>query len=62
AARQEMNLWEAFWGGVVDPDDQLLQIFKFVNVLQIGEPVPLEKRYQGGHGDYILVGEIRRDD
>ena len=62
AARQEMNLWEAFWGGVVDPDDQLLQIFKFVNVLQIGEPIPLEKRYQGSNGDYILVGEIRRDD
>lgn len=58
AARRAMNPWEAFWGGVVDPDDQLLQIFKFVNVLQLDEPVPMEKRYKGSHGDFILVGDI----
>jgi hypothetical protein len=59
AAQKAMNWWEAFWGGIVDPDDQLLQVFGFVNVAQIAEPVRLEKRYQGENGDFILVGEIR---
>ncbi|MGF1596181.1 MAG: hypothetical protein ACFCVK_04505 [Acidimicrobiales bacterium] len=60
AAASTMNLWELFRGGLVDPDDQLVQIFGFVNALQLGSAVPLEKRYQGEHGDWILVGEIRQ--
>ncbi len=59
AAASEMNLWELFWGGVVDPDDQLIQIFSFVNALQIGSGVDLQDEYVGEHGDWIMVGEIR---
>jgi len=45
AAADAMNLWELFWGGVVDPDDQLIQTFTVVNVLQLNQPVSIQKRY-----------------
>lgn len=44
---------------MVDPDDQLIQAFAVANVLQLGSPMPIEKRYQDEHGDWILAGEIR---
>ena len=59
AAAAEMDWWETFCGGVVDPDDQLIQVFAVANVLQLSSPMPIEKRYQGDYGDWILVGEIR---
>jgi hypothetical protein len=60
AAADEMNWWELLWGGVVDPDDQLIQTFTVANVLQLNQPVSIQQRYQGENGDWILVGEIRR--
>jgi hypothetical protein len=59
AAADEMNWWELFWGGLVDPDDQLIQAFAVANVLQLGQPIAIEQRYQDEHGDWILAGEIR---
>jgi hypothetical protein len=59
AAAAEMNAWELLWGGVVDPDDQLIQAFAVANVLELGSPKPIQERYQGEHGDWLLVGEIR---
>ena len=56
-----MNLWELFWGGLVDPDDQLLPepVFQFVNALQIGDSVRFQAGHASEHGDWVLVGEIR---
>lgn len=59
AAAAEMDWWETFWGGIIDPDDQLIQAFAVANVLQPGSPMPIEQRYQDEHGDWILAGEIR---
>ncbi len=59
-AATSMNLWEAFWGGVVDPDDQLLHTFSFVNVAQLGDPARIAGAYQGEHGNWTLTGTIRR--
>ena len=59
AAAKEMNLWDAFWGGIVDPDDQLFQVLAFTNVAMLGDPLPVAGDYEGEHGDWTLVGEIR---
>lgn len=61
AAASRMDWWETFWGGVVDPDDQLVQCFAIANVAQLGDPVRVEGGYSGAHGDWTLVGEIRLD-
>jgi hypothetical protein len=62
AAISQMNLWELIWGGAIDADDLLIQKLAIANVLQLDPKVDVQARYQGSHGDWILVGEIRRED
>ena len=61
AALAQMNIWEMLWAGI-DRDDLLIQKLAVVNVLQLDPEVDVQARYQGEHGDWILVGKIRRED
>jgi hypothetical protein len=59
AAAAQMNPWELLWGGVFDPDDQLISVFKIANMLELGESKQISERYDDEHGDWLLRGEIR---
>lgn len=67
AAITEMGLWSLFWSAI-DADDQLIQVFKMVNALQIGSGIEFQGGYPapgfpkpGPHGDWTLKGEIRQN-
>lgn len=54
------NWWDAFWAGV-DSDDILIQDFTMVNVLQLGNPVPIAPPEENGdHGRWLLRGAISK--
>jgi hypothetical protein len=61
AAADEMNLFELIAGGVIDPDDLLILKLAVANVLQLDTKMDLQPPYEGPNGDWILVGEIRRE-
>jgi subtilase family protein len=64
AANETMNWWDVFWGGIVDPDDRLIQVFKMVNVMQLQQEgtVAVTDHKVGPHGDWRIRGEIRLDE
>jgi hypothetical protein len=52
--------WDAIWA-VVDGDELLIQDFTMVNVLQLGDSVPIEPPEENGdHGRWLLRGSISK--